>query len=188
MKMDRDSITQYLNDLGAELERQGVREALRILVIGGAFMVTQIGNRAVTEDVDAVLMDLPDLTDKQATKSTPTLKKLKSAINAVAKQNRLPRHWFNDDSALFIRSFLARPETTFYGAFGPIHIYFPTKRCMLVLKLMVFRNKDRSDIVALLRELGITTRKQAQDLLDEFVSKEAQEYYMIPDTLDVFFE
>jgi hypothetical protein len=187
--MDRQNIEQYLSDLGDVLESLGVREAIRIFVIGGAFMVHQIGSRTATEDVDAVLMDLPDLSDKQATKSYPVLKKLKTAINTVAKQHSIPRHWFNDDAAYFLRSFLARPETTYYGSFGVLRVYFPTTRCMLVLKLMIFREKDRADIEALLRELGITTREQAQALLDEFVPDRAtQEYYEIPSTLDEFFE
>src|SRR5437016_468634 len=49
--MQEQEIIHYLRLLGEELEELGVRRPVRILMIGGAYMVTQFGSRADTKDV-----------------------------------------------------------------------------------------------------------------------------------------
>lgn len=53
--MVKEEIIECLKRLGNELEKNfGFEEPVRILMIGGAYMITQIGNRAKTEDVDVL--------------------------------------------------------------------------------------------------------------------------------------
>jgi hypothetical protein len=51
--MDAKDIQRYLSLVGKELQAMGVREPIRLLLIGGGYMLTQVRNRTVTGDVDA---------------------------------------------------------------------------------------------------------------------------------------
>lgn len=52
--MQAQDIEMYLADLGQELQDLGVEDPVRILMIGGAFMLTQLDNRSTTDDVDVL--------------------------------------------------------------------------------------------------------------------------------------
>ena len=58
--MDANEIERYLAELGDELQQRGLTQPLRILVVGGAFMLTQIHNRSATHDIDVLLEDILD--------------------------------------------------------------------------------------------------------------------------------
>jgi hypothetical protein len=58
VKMHAHEIERYLAELGQELQNLGVQHRIRILLVGGAFMLTQIHNRTSTNDVD-VLVNVP---------------------------------------------------------------------------------------------------------------------------------
>ena len=53
--MTGQKIVECLRRLGDGLQDLGIQQPIRILMIGGAFMITQIGNRTVTEDVDVLV-------------------------------------------------------------------------------------------------------------------------------------
>jgi len=68
-----------------------------------------------------------------------------------------------------------------------LECYFPDKSCMLALKLMSFREKDRPDVQALCQQLGIRTREQAQQVVDHYVERRWQKEYRLDLTLrDLF--
>jgi hypothetical protein len=46
--MQAQDIEVYLADLGQELARMQLQQPVRILLIGGAFMLTQLGSRRTT--------------------------------------------------------------------------------------------------------------------------------------------
>ena len=52
--MDTRDIERYLTLVGEELKAMNVPEPIQLLLIGGGYMLTQVGNRAVTGDVDTV--------------------------------------------------------------------------------------------------------------------------------------
>lgn len=58
--MDALEIEARLADLAHELNAVGVRQPVRLLVVGGAYMLTQLHNRPATRDVDVVLKDMDD--------------------------------------------------------------------------------------------------------------------------------
>ena len=181
--MESGDIISFFEDLGDEIEQRGFKEPVRILIVGGAYMALAVASRRSTEDVDVVLMDMPDTTNK-----TRETKAFRSAVNAVAKKRRLKRHWLNDDVAYFIRDMAPDPQPTLWHKFKRLHVYFPDIRYILALKLMVFREKDRGDVEALLQKLQITTREQAQAIADRFVpDKEWQAHYLLDNTLDELF-
>ncbi len=56
--MQAQDIERSLATLGQELQNLGVHKSIRLLLIGGAFMLTEIGNRPATNDVDVLLKDV----------------------------------------------------------------------------------------------------------------------------------
>lgn len=182
-------IDSYLQDLGMELERRGFKEPVRIMIVGGAFMVSQLGNRDSTGDVDVVLLDLPATTDEPL---HPRSKKFREAVSAVGRQRDLGRKWCNDDATFFLREFTPEPleGVAFWKAYGMLHLYLPSLEYILVTKLVTFRPKDYGDIEALLQRLQITAREQAQAMLARFVPETPTfwEYYELNKTLSILFD
>jgi hypothetical protein len=69
-----------------------------------------------------------------------------------------------------------------------LHVYFPSKEYILASKLMTFRPKDLDDVRALLEDLQIETREQAQAIVDRFVpNKGWQGYYGLDANLNDIF-
>ena len=70
--MDRTQIEQYLGFLGQKLDEMQTRATL--ILLGGALMITQIGNRQSTRDIDVVI----------ATNDRHTYQIVQKAIKLVA--------------------------------------------------------------------------------------------------------
>jgi ATP phosphoribosyltransferase len=81
--VEAQEIEVYLADLGQELQDIGVEEPVRILMIGGAFMLTQVHNRSTMQDVDVLLKDIDDPT------VSPLYQTFRTAVQAVASRNQL---------------------------------------------------------------------------------------------------
>lgn len=56
--MQAKEIDNCLRQLGQELSNQGIHQPIRVLVIGGTFMLTQVGNRSITEDIDVIFLEI----------------------------------------------------------------------------------------------------------------------------------
>ena len=82
-------IETYLADLGQQLQQMGVPQPVRLLLIGGAFMLTQLHSRRATNDVDVLLVDIDDPAN------SPLYQTFKAAVRAVASRNRLPVNWLD---------------------------------------------------------------------------------------------
>ncbi len=181
--MDSQTIEHYLQELGDELERRKFDQPVRLMIVGGAYMLLMVGNRVATEDVDIVLLDMPDTTHK--TKETQAFV---AAVKAVARKNQLKQKWLNDVVADFIRDMAPNPPLQFWKKYGKVEVYIPTPEYILTLKLMVFRKKDVDDVQALLKSLNITTREQAFAIIDSIVTdKGYYEVYDLEDNLDALF-
>ena len=181
--MQSQEIERYFQDLGDELELRAFQRPVRIMVVGGVFMLLMVKNRKATEDVDVVLLDFPD-----TTKPTPETSAFKAAVNAVASRHHLKRKWMNDDVAYFILDMAPDPQPLLWREFKKLHVYLPSREYILALKLMVFRQKDMNDVAALLAELHIATREEAQAIVDRYIpDKRWQEHYLLEDTLEELF-
>lgn len=161
--MEAQEIEVYLADLGQELQDLGVEEPVRILMIGGAFMLTQLHNRSTTQDVDVLLKDVDD----------PTVSLLyqtfRTAVQAVASRNQLSITWVNDVIADFLRNIGTVPEGVLWRTYAMLEVYIPPREYILALKLLANRTKDQNDILALCQQLNIRTREQAQEVVDHYV-------------------
>jgi hypothetical protein len=176
-----EEIETYLAELGQELQRRRIKQPIRILLIGGAFMLLQVKNRQATDDIDVVLKDVED------TINSPLYDTFRAAVQAVATRNQLRGGWLNDLMAETLRDMGALPEGTFWRSYGKLEVFFPPEDYMLALKLLAGRQKDQRDIEALCQQLQIHSREQAQQLVDQYIPKRFQQLRHLDETLDLFF-
>lgn len=50
--MEAEDIERYLAELGAELKNRGIKKPIRLLIIGGAYMLTFEHAPRTTDDID----------------------------------------------------------------------------------------------------------------------------------------
>lgn len=179
--MDSKQIEQYLAMLGEELQKQGVKQPIRLLLIGGAFMLTQMHSRRSTNDIDVLLKDVDD-------PQSPIYRIFKSAVRTVATNNDLSTKWLNDVIGDFLRNAGEVPEGKLWKRFSVLEIYIPPKEYILAHKILAGREKDESDILALSQQLKIETRAQAQKLVEKYIpNKQLHQLHGLDETLDRFF-
>ena len=82
--MDREDIERNLGYLGQKLAERNMKVA--VLLLGGALMITQLGNRLATEDIDVII----------SASNKATYDAIKQVIQEVANEKGLPLHWLND--------------------------------------------------------------------------------------------
>lgn len=180
--MQAQEIETYLAELGQELQNLGVQRPIRILLVGGAFMLTQVRNRFTTDDVDVLLKDIED------SKTSVLYQIFRAAVRAVTSRNKIPSTWINDVIGDFLRDIGTAPEGTLWHTYTMLEVYIPPSEYILALKLLAGRQKDRDDIHALCQQLQIRTRKQAQGLVDRYIpNKQVQQLNNLDDTLTDFF-
>lgn len=177
--MESSEVEIYFQALNEELESRKLNKPVRLALVGGVYMMFFLKNRASTKDVDIIPLDFPDTTEP----NTAT-KVFRSAVNAVAKKYQLRRDWMNDVVAAFTQDLGA---LTLWRDYSNLQIYVPNAECILVLKLLAGREKDEDDILALCEKLDITTREQAQELVDRYADRGWQKECVLEKTLDDLF-
>jgi|SRR5437667_4190761 len=94
--MQKQDIEHNLSLLGSQLEDLGCHSTIRLLMIGGGFMLTQIGNRLTTDDVD-VLVDIDDPMHSEEYRI------FRNAVHFVAHDAKLSYAWLSDNIGDFLR-------------------------------------------------------------------------------------
>ncbi len=180
--MNKTEIETYLAQLGQALEDMGVQQPVRLLLIGGAFMLLQVGSRRTTDDIDVVLKDIEDIT------TSPLYRQFQAAVLAVAASYQLRGNWLSDIMHDALRSHGHLPEGKRWRRFSKLEVYFPPQEYVLALKLLAGRPKDQEDILMLSQRLKIRTRTQAQRLVDRYMpDQQFQQLSHLDETLDTFF-
>jgi hypothetical protein len=164
--MDKNQIVQVLKNLGDELDDLGQKKTIKLLIIGGAYMLTQIGNRDATTDIDGKVLEIKDPMNSQ------DYLVFKNATHFVANDNKLEYAWFSDNISDFLDIVGPLPQLTRWKKFGKLEVYIPPAEYILALKFIAGRRKDRDDIFALCKKLHIRTRRQAHDIMDAYVTNE----------------
>jgi hypothetical protein len=162
--MNAHEIEAYLTELGQVLAQQGVYQPVRLLMVGGAYMVTQTGNRPATKDVDVLLVDMPDPT------ASPLYGPVQAAVRAVAAKHGLPANWLNDVIGDALRNYGPIPPGILWRAFGPLEVYIPPADYIFALKVLAGRPGDLTDAQALARQLGLLTRAQARRIVEAYIT------------------
>lgn len=179
--MDAKDIEHYLSLVGTELQAMNVQEPIELLLIGGGYMLTQVRNRTATGDVDAMFMGSHVYSDSEV------YRLFQAAVHFVANDEALEPSWLSTDVGDFLRTAGPLPKVTLWRKFGPLHVFIPPKQFILAHKLLAGREKDRDDVDALCHQLGINTRKKAQEILDIHIRKDIQDNSNVTAILDDFF-
>ncbi len=179
--MDARDIERYLALVGEELKAMNVQEPIQLLLIGGGYMLTQVGNRTATGDIDAVWVYPEVYSDSEV------YRLFRAAVRFVAGDEHLEPSWLNTDVGDFIRAAGPLPKKKLWKRFGMLHVYLPPKDFILAHKLVAGRGKDRDDITSLCAQLRITTHKRAQKIVDKYISRDIQENNRVAEKLDILF-
>jgi hypothetical protein len=151
-----DEIRELLEVLGARLEERGIEA--RIFLVGGAAMALAFSTRRITRDVDAVFEP-------------------KSAIYAeaaaLARERGLPEDWLNDGVKGFLPDKVQPVEgQASYSARG-LHVGIASAEYLFAMKAAAARQEtDGEDLRHLAAELGLSSAKQALELVDRFYGRE----------------
>ena len=180
--MQAKEIEHYLAELGAALQNQGIIKPIRLLLIGGAYMMLLANAPRTTDDVDIFWIEEGE--DLQKARLA-----LRDAVQTIASKYALPPNWFNYLTQLLIYDKITMPRGKLWRRYGLLHVYAPPKEYMFALKILAGRDKDIADCRILLPQTHIRTRKQAQRVLDRYLLPDAQqdEASTIQYALDVLF-
>src|SRR5882762_9093482 len=91
-ELNRQDIENLLQELGNALTTK-FRQPVKVMLIGGAYMILTLHNRKTTKDIDIYPLNIPD--SQNADKDT---KKFMTAVRAVAKRHSMSKDWLNDVS------------------------------------------------------------------------------------------
>jgi hypothetical protein len=160
--MQATDIEKYLALLGQELANLGMQEPIRVLMIGGAYMLLLAKSPRSTDDVDILWLEEEDALQR-------AIDGLRDGVQIVADKNALESDWFNYMTHLLMFDLVIIPRGKLWRRYGPLHIYVPPKEYILALKILAGREKDIEDCEVLLQQVKITTREQAQKLLDRYI-------------------
>ncbi len=155
--MNKQEIEKYLGMVGLELQKQEM--TFEILLLGGAVMLIEVGNRGDTDDVDTY--HLPDYLA------------ITKAAAIVAEGEGLDDSWFNSAAAGFNYFFLRQPDRKLWKKFPGLHVYTASLDYIFVSKLMAHRDKDEKDITALANSLRLSKQKDVLALVEKYVPKDA---------------
>ena len=153
--MQARDIEWHLTQLGQELADRGVQKPIRVLMIGGAYMLLLAKMQRSTDDVDILWLAEDDAFQR-------AIAVLREGVQAVAEKQRLEPDWFNYMTHLLMYDVVRIPKGTLWKRFGPLHIYVPSKTYILALKILAGRQKDIEDSRVLLPDVRVKTRQQAR--------------------------
>lgn len=148
--MDKQAIEHYLELLGRELQQRQVNAD--ILLVGGAVMVVEVGNRSSTQDIDASFE-----------KNAPAIR---DAISFIATREGLRNDWLNDAAKGFLYT---QPPITLWRQYGSLNIYIPSLEYLLAMKLVAGRPRDIDDAKAIVKRSRISTPQDVLNILTQYV-------------------
>lgn len=155
--MDRREVERNLGYLGQKLAT--MQTSTTLILLGGAFMVTLLGNRKSTRDIDVVI----------ATSDRQTYQTVQDAITLVAQEHNLDPSWMNDDVTLIVDQIGKPRAPRHWKTFASLEVYIPEFEYMFALKCFSGRTQDDDDIRALGKRLGIQTQAQAWSLVQAYI-------------------
>ena len=180
--MNKTTIEDMLRQLGDMLTELEQKKPIRLMIYGGAYMLTQIGNRNATTDIDGKVLDIANRSDSQDYLT------FLNATRFVADDNKMAYSWFSDNISDFITELGPLPELKLWFKAGMLEVYVPPAGYMLAQKLQAGREKDDDDIRALAQKLKIHTRRQAEGILAIYITNhDAVDQKKLKQTLNIYF-
>ncbi len=165
--MEAEDIERYLTDLGAELKNRGLKKPVRVLLIGGAYMLLLAKATRSTKDIDIFWLDEDGFQRAYAP--------LRESVQVIKQKHNLDADWLNYLAQMLMYDEVIVPDGKLWKRFGPLHVYAPASEYILALKITAGRQKDLDDCAILLLKTKIQTRQQAQQLLDRYILPDGQQ-------------
>ncbi|GHO58327.1 hypothetical protein [Ktedonobacter robiniae] len=183
--LQAEEIELLLQDLGREFSRRKL-QPVRVMFVGGVYMLLVAQSRLITHDIDIFPLNFMDSSKPERDE---TSRQIQTAINAVASRHKLKRDWFNDHAFGVIGALKPDDkELRHWKSYDALEIYLPADEFILMTKIYSYRDKDYGDVQTLIKRTGISTREQAQALMDKYMSRKMQNECFVSDMLDMFFE
>ena len=155
IKVSRDKLTRIITDIDAKLS--SAEKPLYMNIIGGAALVLMTDWRKDCGDADYVSSSIP-----------------KRVLSDVSVQAGVPPDFFRDDARMFDTSTADWKDIEL-----PIHNFIlrsPSMEYMLAMKCESFRHntisRDPSDIWHIMKDLGISSANEVNQLVVQFFSHE----------------
>ena len=167
--LGRDDLEAAFASLGAAARAAGL--TVEIAIYGGAALVLTFPSRVATKDVDAVV--------------SGDARWLRRAAADFAAERGWPEDWLNDRSKALLKSY---PSETEPG----LRVYVATPHYLFAMKCLAMRiagvddTRDRSDILMLGQEIGVTSAEEALGIVAEYlgvmlgVSMGRPAYFTVP--------
>ena len=155
--MNKKEIEKYLRMVGQELQKDG--HTFEIILLGGAVMLIEVGNRDSTEDVDTYF--LPDFIA------------ISKAATVVAEREGLPIGWLDSTAAGFTHTSLGPPAKKLWKKFPGLAVYTAPLDYLFVAKLLSHRPRDEADIIALAKKLRVSRRKTALAYVEKYIPRQS---------------
>lgn len=165
--MDAHEIEKYLTELGTELKKHGIKKPIRVMLIGGAYMLLLKNAPRITNDIDIFWLEEDALQQ--------VFNPLRESVQAITNRYALRGDWFNYLAQILMQDEVIVPNGKLWKRYGLLHVYAPKAEYILALKIAAGRDKDLDDCAILLPQTNIRTRQQAQKLLDQYILPEGQE-------------
>jgi len=165
--MEAGDIEHYLAELGAELKNRGLKKPVRVLLIGGAYMLLLANAPRSTKDIDIFWLDEDGFQRAYAP--------LRESVQVIKQKHDLDADWLNYLAQMLMYDEVIVPDGKLWKRFGPLHVYAPEVEYILALKITAGRQKDLDDCAILLPKTQIRTRKQAQQVLDRYILPSGQQ-------------
>ena len=135
--LQHSEIERLLQDLGSELAARGFT-SVQVLIVGGAYMLLNIGNRATTQDIDVFPLNFASSANPDERTKT-----ILTAIRAVAKRNGLKREWLNDAAFGILGELQPAPEQLqLWHSYDALEIYMPPAEFIFAVKVFGYRDRD----------------------------------------------
>ena len=151
--LSKKEIGQYLHEMDEILTSKGLHG--EIVLCGGAVMSYVFDARHSTKDIDALFAP------------SDTMRLISARI---AEKYQLEDDWFNDAAKAFIDS--SRMNFVEVEKMKSLTISRPDDKAMLAMKLASAREdtKDANDAKFLIRRLGINSKEELLDILEENIA------------------
>lgn len=166
--MNKDDIQKYLRMLGDELLKRNVTG--EILLVGGAVMLLEVGNREITKDIDAYFEDNAAV--------------IRDAVMVIADREDLPDDWLNDAVKGF---FYTQVPNRKWAEYPGLRVYVPSLDYLLVMKVVAGRPQDIDDARALIEKLHLSDAQEVFALIEKYTKKEKVEprtQYIVEELFD----
>jgi len=147
---------------------QGIKKPVRMLLIGGAYMMLLAHAPRTADDVDVCWVEEGE--DFQKARLA-----MRDGVQAIANKYRLPPDWFNYLTQMLMYDKMIMPRGKVWRRYGSLHVYVPPTAFIFALKILAGRQKDIADCRILLPQTHICTRKQAQLVLDRSIVPDVQQ-------------